>query len=97
MGEMSIKLPALYLDFGSHTYKKKELIFDERSFVFDKVYAEKRIDDIVPDIVLEYQGNKLLVEVFVTHDIDEEKFQKILKLGLSTLLIDLSNTDINTS
>jgi len=39
----------------------------------------------------------LLVEVFVTHNIDEEKLQKIQKLGLSTLLIDLSNTDINTS
>ena len=56
MEELVIKLPALYLDFGKQTYKKKELIFEEKSFEFDKVYMEKKIDDIVPDIILEYQG-----------------------------------------
>jgi len=33
MEEMSIKLPSLYLDFGSHTYKEKELIFAIQSIV----------------------------------------------------------------
>lgn len=97
MEELVIKLPALYLDFGKQTYKMKELIFDERSFEFDNVYIEKKIDDIVPDIILEYQGNKLLVEIFVTHNIDDEKLHKIERMGISTLLIDLSEFEIDTS
>lgn len=93
--EMCIKLPSLYLEFDS--YKDKELMYKEMTYEFDKVYLEKKFDNIIPDINLESKGNKLFVEIFVTHDIDEIKLEKIEKLGISSLLIDLSELEYSIS
>ena len=57
---------------------------------FDKVYLEKHINDIIPDLIIEFQGKKLLIEIAVTHFIDEVKKQKIQHLNISTLEINLS-------
>ena len=57
---------------------------------FDKVEIEKVIGDIKPDIILSVSNRKLLVEIAVTHFIDDKKRDKINKKGLSTIEIDLS-------
>lgn len=95
--EMRIKIPAVYLSFSPESYKDEQLIYDEQLVKFDKVYLEKRIDDIIPDVVLELNGSKLLVEIYVTHGVDEQKENKIKEIGISTLLIDLSNQDYEIS
>ena len=90
--EMKMKLPAVYVNFPD-SYKKSELLYNEKTIKFDKVYLENKIDEIIPDITLVFKGTKLLVEIYVTHGVDKSKVEKIKKLGISTLVIDLSDRD----
>ncbi|MHC1694062.1 MAG: hypothetical protein AB9835_02045 [Eubacteriales bacterium] len=56
------------------------------------VLLEKRISDIIPDVIMVFDYNKVcIIEIAVTHFIDEEKTDKIKKLGLPLLEIDLSS------
>ena len=57
----------------------------------DSVSLEKKISSIVPDIMVTAKGRKCLIEVAVTHFVDEEKEQKIKEIGLPLFEIDLSN------
>ncbi len=60
------------------------------------VELEKRIDNIIPDIIVTTErGQKILVEIFVTHKVDEEKVQKIKALDIPTIEIGLSNCEIS--
>ncbi len=68
-------------------------LIKEETFVVDDVILEKRTDNIIPDIVLEIKGQKVIVEIAVTHFIDEVKLEKIKQLGISTIEIDLSKSD----
>lgn len=52
---------------------------------------EKRLSDIIPDIILEQGEQRILAEIAVTHFIDEEKKSKIEMLGLPVLEVDLSD------
>ena len=51
-----------------------------------------RDDGFQPDAVLENDKGKLLVEICVTHRVDEEKRARIRKTGLGAIEIDLSDT-----
>lgn len=55
------------------------------------VILEKKVSDIIPDIILVQGEQRVLVEVAVTHFIDEEKQKKIVGLGLPVLEVDLSD------
>ena len=66
---------------------------EKMSVKFDSVVLEKRISDIVPDIIVQKDGRECLIEIAVTHFIDEEKQKKIDKLGLPMIEIDLSKYD----
>lgn len=57
----------------------------------DSVSLEKRISNIVPDIMVTAKGRGCLIEVAVTHFVDEEKEQKIKEIGLPLFEIDLSD------
>ena len=46
-----------------------------------------------PDAVLEANSGKLLVEIRVTHEVDEEKRRRMGKVGLGAIEIDLSEAD----
>lgn len=54
------------------------------------VALEKRISDFVPDVVLNIRGRICLVEIAVTHFVDETKQQKIDAAGLPVVEVDLS-------
>ena len=54
------------------------------------VVLEKKVSDFVPDIVVDIQGRTCLIEIAVTHFVDEVKQQKINKAGLPVLEVDLS-------
>ena len=62
------------------------------SYQFDNVVLEKKLSDIVPDILIwrSSNGKKLIIEIAVTHFVDNEKREKIKRLGISALEIDLS-------
>ncbi len=89
--EMRMRLPALYLRFNS--YKEPELIYEEQLLQFSNVYIEKEMDGMIPDLVLEKNSHKLLVEIIVTHGINDVKKAKIEKQGISAISIDLSAID----
>ena len=54
---------------------------------------EKQYDDFIPDIILQYKGRPLIAEIYVTHQIDEEKARKIRTAGVSAIEFDLSKID----
>jgi hypothetical protein len=54
------------------------------------VALEQRTGDLIPDIVLQTNRGVLLVEIAVTHFVDEYKLAKLVALGISTIEIDLS-------
>lgn len=83
-----ISLPALYLEFNGTS--KLELIHKERMIKVSNVILEKKLDNIIPDILLETNIGKVIVEIFVTHEIDNEKRKKIEQLGIQTIEVDLS-------
>lgn len=84
-----IALPAVQIDFDS--YRDPLPVSPERTFPLDKVRAEERTGDIVPDILAYSGGVPLLIEIRVTHEVDEAKAAKIRRLGISAIEIDLSS------
>lgn len=84
----SIKGPEVF--FGPN-----EMKFKEMSINYDFVELEKKLDDIKPDVVAYKENKQMLIEIYVTHKIDKVKKEKIKKMDISTLEIDLS--DINRS
>lgn len=88
-----IYLPALSLNIlGSG---KTILIEEARIIQVSEVILEKKINDIIPDILLITDVGKLILEIYVTHEIDDEKKKKIKRLNIPTLEIDLSKLDRN--
>lgn len=87
--EKFIFLPPDYLDAGNWRF-----IFDPQSYrvQIDEIASEKRISDFVPDIVVKSGEMTILVEIYVTHKVDEAKKLKIEKEGKCFVVeIDLSD------
>ncbi len=71
-------------------------IGDKGYFRYDNVEIEKSINGIRPDIqVMDSDGNIWLIELAVTHFIDDQKLSIIRTMGLNCLEIDLKNVDRN--
>ena len=83
-----IRLPAveIRLDYGPRV-----LLSPEKTFALNDVQAECRTGDIVPDILARCGTTWLMIEVRVTHPVDQAKLKKIRELGISALEIDLSS------
>jgi hypothetical protein len=84
-----IVLPEVYVPFTS--YRKACLLSPERMFCLDEVKEEYKTKDIIPDILAYSKNVPILIEVFVTHAISKQKKEKIRKIGISAIEIDLSN------
>lgn len=84
-----ITLPDVYLRFPN-SHKEKELISPAQRIKIDTVVLEKGIDDIIPDVIIKVNDKFLMLEIFVTHRIDDIKLNKIRKIGISTIEIDFS-------
>ena len=56
-----------------------------------KTEIEKDLGGIRPDIIIESSGHKLLIEVLVTHAVDDEKRNKIRDMGISCIEVDFSH------
>lgn len=60
----------------------------------EKVSIETKLQNIIPDIILHFKGErKLLVEIAVTHFVDSKKLEKIKAMDISALEINLSKTE----
>ena len=70
---------------------RRTVIAPQRRYPIKSVKVERKTGTIVPDVIVEVSGRQLLVEVTVTHGVDDAKLVKIRELGLSCLEIDLSD------
>lgn len=86
--EKEIILPRIIRTFGNIQC----LMFNGGVFPIASIELEKRISDFIPDIVLQIGEATLLVEIFVTHAVDDVKKDKIRKDGRYDVIeIDLSD------
>jgi hypothetical protein len=83
-----ITLPAVHIHFDSH--RSPLLLAPEQTFALDDVHEERRTGDIFPDILAVSGTTPLMIEIRVTHAVDEAKLQKIRARGISTIELDLS-------
>lgn len=89
-----IVLPMVYAEFETDTFYCARPVTDGPvEMQIDSVELEKRVDSIIPDIIVYSKNRPLLVEIFVTHKVDEDKIAKIKQLGLSAIEIDLHRID----
>lgn len=44
---------------------------------FDSIVSEKKFSDYIPDLIAHFCGKILVIEIVVTHDIDDDKMRKI--------------------
>ena len=79
----------------STCYLKPYSCNHEQVVEFESVNLEKKISNIIPDIIIRKGNSECLIEIAVTHFIDEEKEEKILNLNLPVLEIDLSHFSHN--
>lgn len=71
-------------------------VIPKTSLSFTSVATEETISSMRIDSVgRQKQGQVLLIEVYVTHKVSEEKKEKIRSLGLSAIEVDLSGVDYN--
>ena len=61
-----------YPSYGSLAQRTKIFLTPELKKV-DSVTVEKKFDSIVPDLLLNINGSRLLVEIYVTHKVDQTK------------------------
>lgn len=83
-----IRLPELWHDMGRFGPQK---LTEALSPKVSGVIVERRLGGIVPDLLLDFNGQQLLVEIAVTHFVDGEKLEKIRALGISAIEVDLSS------
>ena len=89
-------IPSIYVHFPLSN-KEPILVQEETKIEISKVILEKRLSNVIPDIVICSGDKELFVEIFVTHRVDDEKLQKIKKEKISTIEIDLSDVDRSIS
>lgn len=66
-----------------------KLIFPATEVTFDKVVLEKRVNQIIPDLIVFIRDKPLLIEIAVTHFVDKFKESKIFELGYSAIEINV--------
>ncbi|MBR08151.1 MAG: hypothetical protein CMP48_10725, partial [Rickettsiales bacterium] len=59
----------------------------------EKVEIEKYLDDIRPDLIVWVRSEPILIEVYVSHKIDQEKLIKIKNKKIAAIEIDLHKTN----
>lgn len=62
----------------------------QRSYRIEAIESERRLGQIVPDLVAYIEGRPVIIEIKVSHAVPPEKLSKIRGMGVSALEIDLS-------
>lgn len=84
-----IALPAVDIKF--ETDRDPIRLSESATYTLDSVAAEQRVGNIVADLLVEVSGRELIIEIKVTHAVDEQKLDRIESLGISAIEIDLSD------
>ena len=78
-----IRLPAVNLA------QRELVLFGEQWLPFEKVYVEKRLPGLQPDLIIEARGKPVLVEIAVTHPTEWDKVRLLNRQRLAAIEIDL--------
>lgn len=84
--EKEILLPSVSLRAGNYIAH----FFLGGKWQIEEVELEKKVSDFIPDIILKKGDEIILVEIYVTHAVDEIKRKKIVEANLPVIEIDLS-------
>lgn len=84
-----IVLPSVQVKF--ETYKRPVTLATEARYVLDRVILECRIGSIVPDVIAFVRNRPLLIEIHVTHLVDDAKVKRIRGMEMSAIEVDLSD------
>lgn len=82
-------------------YMAKDIFMEQDYLIFikneksvrykiDSIELECKVNEIIPDIIVICDGKRFIVEIYVTHAVDEIKKQKIRDMRISAIEIDLS-------
>lgn len=75
----------------------EEILYPYKDVAFSEVSLERCLGSIVPDVLAsDSNGRKLLIEIAVTHESDQDKIRKIAALGISAVEIPFPNCDVLT-
>ncbi|MEQ8555024.1 MAG: hypothetical protein RIC06_00025 [Cyclobacteriaceae bacterium] len=80
-----------YRGWGPLYDEEKEFLVAELVKV-EKVEIEKYLDTIRPDLIIWVRDEPILIEIYVSHRVDEEKLIKIREKDIATIEIDLHKT-----
>jgi hypothetical protein len=69
---------------------EEEFVVQRQLVTFDRVEDEVRMGERQSDVVAWKSGRRLLIEVFVTHDLSEEKIDWIRQNNFATVWVNLS-------
>ena len=83
-----IKLPEL--EIMGWPRSQRVCVHKERWVELDRVYTENRFHKVVPEIVVESGGHKLIVEVFATKRLRSEKCAKIREAKVPCIEVNLT-------
>lgn len=90
----TLLIPKVSIDFSKYGTSYKQTIISEPKMIdIDRVELELKQGEIIPDIIAYCGDKKIYIEIYVTHKIDDFKLEKIKSSGISTIEIDLSQTD----
>ncbi|NTB05868.1 hypothetical protein [Agrobacterium tumefaciens] len=105
MQTKQVRIPPLSLSVGRYAnsgeYVERRLdLCKERIIHFDECYAELTISDtnigtIRPDVVGCKGERQLFIEMWYTHQVDEEKKAKLARFGVAAIEIWLSDLDLD--
>ncbi len=93
----SLILKMSQFDMNGVTHTEEKTIETEALARFNKVELEKRLEEIRPDIIAYQNDEPFLIEVAVTHFVDNKKKNIIWDLGLPAIEIDLSGVSYTTT
>ncbi len=84
--DLDIAIPGTCLE-------SKVIVPPWKRICFEGVLLEERLGRIKPDLIMKKGQRELLVEIRVTHGIDDQKRAWLYEHGLSTIEFDLSKTN----
>lgn len=67
-----------------------QFFIKESIYPYKWIENEVRIDDFIPDCIVEIGNKKLAIEIFVTHEVDKQKEEKVKKSKVDMIEICLS-------
>lgn len=78
--------------------EEEQILLPELGMVkYDNVELEKTIHDIKADaLIVDMNGKEIIIEIYVTHETEEEKIIKIRERGIIAFEIDLSKLNYNS-